>query len=422
MIKQFLFMLSIIVTAQLFSQSEAVPLAGTMNLDSLVAEAIRNNPDIRAAVAGIEMKKAGLAKAGTLEDPELTYMREGMPDFKFNDAMYSRIELMQMIPFPTKFGVQNDIARIQLDASTAEREEIVNDVRSKLRSMYAELWNTQQNISLANDNRNLMEQFVAAARTKYATGEVHRQDLLKAQVELAMIDNEVISLRQKELSAKAMLVSYLDRRENDTLRTAALPRSTGIPFSLDELLATSRVNRPMLQRDSLMIRESEKMRTMAKQEYLPDFNVGIERMTEPMGSFTGWSVSVGMTIPFAPWTLGKANARVEEADAAVRKSTAEFNATRTMVESRIKDFFYKSEAASRQLAMYDSTILPQARQSFQATLVSYRTGTTDYLMLLDAYRTLNDLSKEYLMTRMQFEQAMAELEKETGGQNLSNGK
>jgi hypothetical protein len=40
--------------------------------------------------------------------------------------------------------------------------------------------------------------------------------------------------------------------------------------------------------------------------------------------------------------------------------------------------------------------------------------------LIDSYRTLVNLSKEYFMTRMQFEQTAAELEREVGTQNLSD--
>ena len=169
-----------------------------------------------------------------------------------------------------------------------------------------------------------------------------------------------------------------------------------------------------------MIGESKTMLSMAKQEYLPDFKFGIERMTEPMGPFTGWSVSAGVTLPFAPWTLGKASARIDEADAAIIKSNASYTATRNMVASNIKDLYYKASGAKQQLDVYNSEILPQAKQSVQASLTAYQTGTTDFLMLIDAYRTLVNLSKEYFMTRMQFEQTVAALEREVGTQNLSD--
>jgi cobalt-zinc-cadmium efflux system outer membrane protein len=394
----------------------------TSDLQSLITEAMKNNPEIRAALAQVDIMRARVSQAGTLDDPELKFMREGMPDFKYSEAMYSRLELMQMIPFPTKLGTQKDLADIQRRSSQSDQLEKVNEVLAKLKSTYVELWFIQQNIALAQENSRLMKQFLSAAQTKYTTGQVPQQDILKAQVEIAMIDNEQISLRQKELSMKAMLMSLLNRDSRDTLTTAMMPTEISFTLNLDTLLSFASHNRPMIVKDSLMVDESKTMLTMAKQEYLPDFKFGIERMTEPMGPFTGWSVSAGITLPFAPWTLGKASARVDEANAAIIRSNASYSATRNMVASNVKDLYYRASGAKKQLDIYNSDILPQAKQSVQANLTAYQTGRTDFLMLIDAYRTLVNISKEYFMTRMQFEQTIAELEHEVGTQNLSEVK
>jgi outer membrane protein, heavy metal efflux system len=413
--KIFLLPAALALTIQLYSQTAQPP----MQLDSLIAEAMKNNPEIRAALAQVDVMQARVSQAGALDDPELKFMQEGMPDFKFNEAMYSRIELMQMIPFPTKLGTQKDLADIQKRSSQSDQLEKVNEVLAKLKSTYVELWFIQQNIALTQENSRLMKQFLSVAQTKYTTGQVRQQDILKAQIEIAMIGNEQISLKQKELSMKAMLMSLLNRNSNDTLTAAVMPEKITFALNLDSILSFALHNRPIITKDSLMIDESKTMLSMAKQEYLPDFKFGIERMTEPMGSFTGWSVSAGITFPFAPWTLGKASARVDEADAAIIKSNASYTATRNMVASNVKDLYYKASGAKKQLDIYDLEILPQAKQSVQASLTAYQTGTTDFLMLIDAYRTLVNLSKEYFMTRMQFEQTIAELEREVGIQKLS---
>ena len=414
--KIFLLTVAFLLTAQLHSQT----VQPTMQLDTLIAEAMKNNPEIRAALAEVDVMRARVSQAGTLDDPELKFMQEGMPDFKFNEAMFSRLELMQMIPFPTKLGVRKDMANIQARSAHSEQLEKVNEVLTKLKSTYVELWFIQQNIALAQENSQLMKQFLSIAQIKYTTGQVPQQDILKAQIEIAMIGNEQISLRQKELSMKAMLMSLLNRDDRDTITTAMMPVEVSFSLNLDSLLNYALHNRPMIVKDSLMIDESKTMLSMAKQEYLPDFKFGIERMTEPMGSFTGWSISAGITIPFAPWTLGKAGARVDEANAAIIRSNASYTSTRNMVSSNIKDLYYKIQSLNQQLDIYNSSILPQTKQSIQASLTSYQTGTTDFLMLIDAYRTLVNLSKEYFMTRMQFEQNVAELEREVGTQKLSD--
>jgi cobalt-zinc-cadmium efflux system outer membrane protein len=416
--KIFLVSVTFLLATQIYSQPATPP----MQLDSLIAETMKNNPEIRAALAQVDVMRARVSQAGALDDPELKFMQEGMPDFKFNEAMYSRIELMQMIPFPTKLGTQKDLADIQKRSSQSGQLEKVNEVLAKLKSTYVELWFIQQNIAIAQENSRLMKQFLSIAQTKYTTGQVPQQDILKAQIEIAMIGNEQVSLRQKELSMKAMMMSLLNRDTKDTISIAMMPPEVSFAMNLDSVLNFALHNRPMIIKDSLMIDESKTMLSMAKQEYLPDFKFGIERMTEPMGSFTGWSVSAGITLPFAPWTLGKASARVDEADAAIIKSNASYTATRNMVASNVKDLYYKASGAKKQLDIYDLEILPQAKQSVQASLTAYQTGTTDFLMLIDAYRTLVNLSKEYFMTRMQFEQTIAELEREVGIQNLSEVK
>ncbi|MBI5476214.1 MAG: TolC family protein [Ignavibacteriales bacterium] len=414
-----IFLVLLLLTTHLLSQNSSPTVS---RLEDLIAEAMKNNPEIQASLAQVDVMRARVSQAGTLDDPELKFMQEGMPDFKFNEAMYSRIELMQMVPFPTKLGTQNDLAEIQKRSSQSDQLEKVNEVLAKLKSTYVELWFIQQNIAIAQENSRLMKQFLSIAQTKYTTGQVPQQDILKAQIEIAMIGNEQVSLRQKELSMKAMMMSLLNRDTKDTISIAVMPSEVSFAMNLDSVLSFALHNRPMIVKDSLMIDESKTMLSMVKQEYLPDFKFGIERMTEPMGSFTGWSVSAGITLPFAPWTLGKASARVDEADAAIIKSNASYTSTRNMVVSNIKDLYYKASGAKKQLDIYNLEILPQAKQSVQASLTAYQTGTTDFLMLIDAYRTLVNLSKEYFMTRMQFEQTVAELEREVGIQNLSNVK
>jgi outer membrane protein TolC len=87
-----------------------------------------------------------------------------------------------------------------------------------------------------------------------------------------------------------------------------------------------------------------------------------------------------------------------------------------MVAGNIRDLYYKADAAKKQLDSYRQGILPQARQSLSASLTAYQNGATDFLMLMDAYRTQVNLTKEYFMARMQFEQAVTGIEREIGYQ------
>lgn len=396
------------------AQSQPVGSSMKMDLENLINEALRNNPDIKATAHQMGVTRARVPQAGALDDPTLEFMRDEMPGFRWNDARFVKLELNQRFRFPSKLSQESDLAEIEAEHSHHEHLEKSNEVLALLKSAYYELWIVQQSIQLTEENARLLRQFTDVAQTKYGVGQVPQQDVLKAYVEIAKIENQLIALRQRELSTKSMLMSILNRNPKDTLGVATFPDSIVFKPSLETLQELALQSRPMLSHDSLGIEESRIRLSLAKKEFLPDFMLGLQYVTMPTGDFRGWTVKAGITLPFAPWSLGKASARVDEAAASVNRSTAVYNASRNMVLARVQDLFYKIQSSRRQLETYRVGVLPQARLSLQASMIAYQNGKTDFLMLIDAYRTLVDLSMESLMLRMEFEQGIAQLEQAVG--------
>src|ERR1051326_3702028 len=252
--------------------------------------------------------------------------------------------------------------------------------------------------------------------------EASQQDVLKAQVEQAMISNELITLRQQELSAKSMLMSILDRSEGDTLGFAVIPEEFSFDANLDSVIAVAMQARPMILHESLRVDEQKVRLSLARKEYLPDFTFALDRVTSPSSGFRGWSVSAGITLPFMPWSLPGVSAGVDEAAAMVDGSRASYHAARLMGINNIKNLYYKAESYKRQLDLYRQAVLPQARQSLDLGLSSYQTGKTDFLMLIDQYRSYARYTQEYFMIRMNFEQTLADLEFEAGSESLPGSK
>ena len=183
-----------------------VPESQSIDLQLLVVEAMMKNPEIQASVAQMDVMDAKGHQVNALPDPELRYMQENMPDFRFHEAMFSRLELSQMVPFPAKLFMRGDLAQIRAEHAHHDHLEKVNEIIAKVKAAYYDLWFAQQNIVLDRENARLVTQFLKIAGTRYSLGSVPQQDVLKARVEFLMIYNELISLRQRELSDKAMLI------------------------------------------------------------------------------------------------------------------------------------------------------------------------------------------------------------------------
>ncbi len=398
----------------LFARAQAQPPGDTLRLNDLVLEALRNNPELKAFEYNRDVMEMRVEGTGLLDDPELTYMRDEMRNFRWGEAMNSRIGLMQRIPFPGKLATQSAIAEIQAEHAHHEHMEKANEVLAKLRSAYFELWFAQQSIALNRENARLLQKFTTIAQTRFGVGETPQQDVLKAYVEIARLDNQLVELRRQERTAKAMLRALLARPESDTLGIAVISENTIELPPQDTLQVLARRFRGMLLHDSLSVEEGREMLSLARKGYLPDFALGVEYATPPGKNLHFWTVSATLSLPFTPWGLKRTGARVEEATIAIDRATETLKNARNMVRSNINALYVKAQAVREQLWNYSSVIIPQSERALQASMIAYQTGKTDFLMLIDAYRTLVELSMEKLMLRMQFEQTIAELKREVG--------
>ena len=412
--RTFLAVMLALLPWRLAAQTTEVQSGREEPLSSVVEEALIRNPEITAAIHEMGRAVAVVPQSGALDDPMLFYEREEMPGFQWNKPEMHRIGLMQTIRFPTKSGRLDDIAEINSEHAHHDHLEKVNEVILRVKASYFDLWFVQQSILLNRETAGLLRIFTDAARTKYGAGEGGQQDVLKAMVEAGKVDLRLSEFRQEEQSAKAMLGSLLDRRLPDSIGVAVLGERKNIGLPLDSLQAMALDNRPMLLHDSLTILEKEAMVDLASNEYLPDLLLGVEYI-----NYTHHQSDAGISLPFAPWTLSKAGGRVEEAEADLSRSQASLSASQNMVASAVRDAYVKIRSADERLSSYEQSLLPQSRQAFEATLAAYRTGREDFLMLIDAYRTLVELSEEYLGVRRDFEKGVAELEFATGVMSLT---
>lgn len=389
-------------------------------LRALTREALSANPEIAAQFAAMTMFDRRIPQAGALSDPELSVKFMEFPGFRVNEAMSTNVELMQMIPFPTKLGLQRGLARVQSEHSHHDYMEKAISVVAEVKTAAAMLWFARTSFRLNRENQDVAEHILKSAETLHAVGKASQSEVLKSTIELNLLLTEESTLTQEIASAESMLLALLNRAKGSTVGEIELGEAKGIPLSLDQLLAIAAASRPMLLHDSLSVVESGLSLDLMKQEYLPDFKIAVEYIRFPAMKENRWSIGAGLTLPFAPWSLVKASARVEEAEAARRMKSSMYAASRNMVRSRIEDAYAKVLSSQKQWKAYENSIVPLTRQSLQALLTEYQTGRTSFFMVLDTYRMFHAMQRDAAMALMQYHTARARLERELGVFDLSD--
>jgi outer membrane protein TolC len=400
----------------------AVSLAqeiGREEIRMLVREVLAANPEIAARGSAMTMFERRIPQAGALPDPELSVMFMEFPGLRVNEAMRTNVELMQMIPFPTKLGLRKDMARIQSEHAHHDYLEKAVSVVAELKSAVAMLWFARTSLQLNRENQDIAHQILKSAETLHAVGKASQSEVLKSTVELSKLRTEESGIHQEIASAESMLRAILNRPRDARIGEIALTTTATKLPTLDELLQAATTSRPLLRHDSLSVVESGLSLDLMKQEYLPDFKVAIEYIRFPALQETRWSIGAGITLPFAPWSLAKASARVEEAEAARLMRISMYTASRNMVRGGIEDGYAKVLSYQAQWKNFQESILPLTDQSLKALLTEYQTGRTSFFMVLDTYRMLHEMKRDAAMALMKYHQSLAGLERELGVYDLA---
>jgi outer membrane protein, heavy metal efflux system len=386
-----------------------------ITLDSLVQQVLQNNPSLQASRIRIQGAEARISQATAWDDPQAGiefYMTPVTSANPFKDGMETDYFVQQMIPLGKK-GAMGDAARANVRVVEQQSRSVERNLVAQVKTTYAMLYAAQRRLDVNGESERILTQIVESARGKYSVGNASQSDVLKAQVELAKLQNERSTIEQELRAAEAMV---------NALR--ALPSSTPVPrvaeiqirespATLEELQERAWQNLPEIRAMQSEIEMNKAELTASGRERIPDLMLkGTYKQMKEGTDF--WAAMVGVSIPIAPWSSGKYSGRSEESEVNIRSGELDLADMKNMAASNVRDAWTRTASRLDQVRRYRGTILPQAEQTLQSTLVSYQTDKTDFLSLLDSYRMVQMLRMEYYMLVSEYLTSYASLEKAVG--------
>lgn len=358
-------------------------------LKGLVREALERNPDLASARLSAEAAGRRILPAGSLPDPMLTLSYSNVPvdDFAVDkEPMTSRdIGFSQAIPFPGKLSLKEEIARLGA-AQAGDRAELVNNlVRLRVKRNFFALIETRGVIRLTEKNKAFLGELLAVANARYAVGKTPQQDLFKVQVEISRMENMLIALRKKEVSLLSDLNTLRDRPVGTPVD---LPRSYPVPeilYGEEDLVGIATASNPDLKREADAVKQKETALRLARKQILPDFQVGAAykfRENSPAGADRPDFFSANVMVSLPLWHARKQD---EEVEAAVRDLSSRESGYRNAVNAvrnRIRDVTAEIARWRSSLVLFDSGLLPQARESVNSSLSAYQVGQVEFASVL----------------------------------------
>ena len=387
-------------------------------LDELLAEADQN-PSLKVAFEQIAVAESKIDQATSLADPVLSIALSNYPIDELKTSTTpmtgNEVRLAQKFPFPGKLDTKGKIAEQKSNWFASAYQDARLQVRRQVKDAWYRLLFQRRAIKLTEHNLQLLDDFIRLTETRYQVGKGLQQNVLKANLQRSKQLDKLLVLQQQEEATRAELNSLVGRPTDQTLEIEAQLESETSSYLLADLQQQAEQKRPMFGAFAALIKQFEAQRELAKLDYKSDFTLwaGYRWRDDALADGGTDFVSTGISFNL-PVRRDRRAAAVAEADSSLRLAYQKRNDFRNKVNLAIHRAVTRFEQTSRLIELYRSGIIPQAEQTFKATLSAYQVDKVDFLDLLDSVMSLYRYQIDFARTLSDQQRSQATLEAAAG--------
>ncbi len=394
-------------------------VAGANQLQQLLEDADRNNPSLKAALEQIAVAETKIAQVTSLNDPVLSIALSNYPYDEFTTNVSpmtgNEFRLAQMFPFPGKLDAKGEIAAKQSRWFAAAYQDSRLQVRQQVKDAWFRLLFQRRAIELTNNNMKIIDDFIKLTEARYEVGKGLQQNVLKAHLQRSKQLDMLLSLQQNEAATLAELNSLAGYETDRPLEIDGELEEVETTYVLSELQQQAEQDRPMFAAFAALIEQYKSQRQLAELDYKPDFTVwaGYRWRDDALGDGGTDFLSAGISFNL-PIRKARRSAAVAEADSSLRLAYQKRNEFRNKVNLAIHRSLSQLEQTGQLVNLYQGGIIPQANQTFQATLSAYQVDKVDFLDLLDSVMSLYRYEIDYARALSDQQRSRAQLESAAG--------
>lgn len=373
---------------------------------------LSNNPKLKSMEKESVMLKNRIDSGSSLDDPKLKFGINNLPagsySFTKEDMTSKEIGISQMIPV-WKLGTKKTIAEKEYEKSLLRLKKEKTETLHELRMNIYELIYTRSSIAIIEEIKKqikiLIDREVAASKAGAGT----LANVLKSNIEYNMAEEEYVNLKQdeREIFHKIRYLTGID--PDADIKELTYPGFAVPPADdLKNEIVASNPDLRIIRMDIEISREEINLKQM---EYLPDIELGLSYMQRQDGNGMKRddmiSGMVSMNIPL--WFWKKNMPMVDEMKS---KNTA----LDGLYKDRVNALSARAYIITGRLSkwqelyrLYRDRLIPQTELTLETNLAGYRTGSVEFMPVIDNIRMLLRYRRELNMALKEYYTAYSEL-------------
>jgi len=395
-------------------QAAATPIIDSLRLTrrQAIAEALNHNPQLEVARQQTAQSRARRVEAMAVPDPAITAAYDQSPQpFSFGGAAARDVAIDWLIPFPSKVWSRTKIGNADVGSFESNYRLQTQLIAAQTSQQYDSLLVARKHRDVLLEGRSLSADFLKRTQARYAAGTAAKLDVIKAQVDLAQSENQLIANELDIANAQAALNRFIGRVIGAPIApvdTLAVPEALPDSLTIEQ---TALRSRPELTQLEAQQQGAQATTGLLKQFWIPDFTFGVSRdYTQPGAPV--YSTGIALPLPIFFWSHSKGE--IAESKHHEQELAASYRDLRAQVTQDVRTAYATASTSIRQVIFLRDELVPSAREAFRVASVSYSLGGSSALEVLDARRTLLDAESQLADALASANIARADLERALG--------
>lgn len=380
--RRWILVFGVLVTSEAFAQEEYVD------------RALETHPQLGLIESRAKVAEVSADAMTRWPDPQVT--------LGYWPGMF-RVEVMQMIPWPTKVLGPAEEARLRAQVERAQSDVFARELRRDVELLTLELWEIQERKKWLAELTQILEGVLSAVSARVEVGQAKASSLHQIGLQISKLRNEVQALGARENGVSARMAALLGDdypKRYSAPDTLPAPRSVQDPRAYTAQLASH----PELLKIAAQKAEIAQAQESAGAQGMPDFSVGYEYEHGPHTEMPHM-VMVGFSIP-----IWRGTYRAAEDVATARRVAAD--AEERVFTQKASGMIYAKLVAinesAREIELYNSELVPQAEAAFESSVADFEQDGSVTALLL-AQRDLVELKLKLIELKARHQSAWIEL-------------
>jgi len=381
-----------------------------ISLREVTKVVLANNPAIKEAENRWRAAVQRVRQANAWDDPRIagdSRVRRFV-DVPPNAFMDQSLTVEQLIPITGKNLLRGRAAAAEALSIFEEVRRAELDVIAKARTSFFRLANAYEQLEINSKNLVSLRQIADISRSKYETGVESAANALVAETDYSKLLETRRDLERNLSDAQSQLNALMNHDAFAPLGTPSAANINEANLSLSRLRAITLAQRPEVQMAQAKIDSEKSKLQLARRAWIPDPALMLkgQRYNDTSQAVSELDAGVSFTVPWvnpSKYSAGVREAREQGLDREQKEALR-----------LLRDQLEKIETAHHHVELFRDKLVPQARQAFEATRLSYESGKASFLDWISAQRNLRDIEATAREHLADYQIAVAELEAVTG--------